>query len=228
MRRGRRLFRFRDRSSAVTNAKAVPVPLQRERVDPEADDVHERELRLSGSSILSSRRSLPLQFFHRGALAQLGERQLCKLEVTGSIPVRSIREGPGNRPFLLFEGSPTSVRPADWQAVWQVKMPGTRRRRWRRRHPVRPSCPGLISEPSTRNRRSTNTRNSADTVRTASEGQFRSWRRFGGGRPTAWDQGREGPVVISTQQRVSVGASAGHVGVAVPRHGNAGHDELKS
>jgi hypothetical protein len=28
----------------------------------------------------------------RGALAQLGERRLCKPEVTGSIPVRSIRE----------------------------------------------------------------------------------------------------------------------------------------
>jgi PKD domain len=35
----------------------------------------------------------------RGALAQLGERQLCKLEVTGSIPVRSIGEGLGKRAF---------------------------------------------------------------------------------------------------------------------------------
>jgi hypothetical protein len=32
----------------------------------------------------------PLYTFSNGALAQLGERRLCKPEVTGSIPVRSI------------------------------------------------------------------------------------------------------------------------------------------
>ena len=39
-----------------------------------------------------------------GALAQLGERQLCKLEVIGSIPIRSTRKDPGNRvfPFALI------------------------------------------------------------------------------------------------------------------------------
>jgi hypothetical protein len=38
-----------------------------------------------------------------GALAQLGERRLCKPEVTGSIPVRSIEESPGNGALLLPE-----------------------------------------------------------------------------------------------------------------------------
>ena len=33
----------------------------------------------------------------KGALAQLGERRLCKPEVTGSIPVRSIGNSPVNR-----------------------------------------------------------------------------------------------------------------------------------
>jgi hypothetical protein len=33
-----------------------------------------------------------LHFTILGALAQLGERRLCKPEVTGSIPVRSTRE----------------------------------------------------------------------------------------------------------------------------------------
>jgi hypothetical protein len=32
----------------------------------------------------------------RGALAQLGERRLCKAEVAGSIPARSTRERPAN------------------------------------------------------------------------------------------------------------------------------------
>ena len=36
-----------------------------------------------------------------GALAQLGERRLCKPEVTGSIPVRSIEEPAGNGGFLF-------------------------------------------------------------------------------------------------------------------------------
>ena len=36
-----------------------------------------------------------------GALAQLGERRLCKPEVTGSIPVRSIRESAATKAFPL-------------------------------------------------------------------------------------------------------------------------------
>src|SRR5579884_1401772 len=36
-----------------------------------------------------------------GALAQLGERRLCKPEVTGSIPVRSTLERPANAGLLL-------------------------------------------------------------------------------------------------------------------------------
>jgi hypothetical protein len=35
-----------------------------------------------------------------GAIAQLGERLLCKQEVTGSIPVGSIHEMPANRHVL--------------------------------------------------------------------------------------------------------------------------------
>ena len=36
-----------------------------------------------------------------GALAQLGERQLCKLEVAGSIPARSTRKPAGNGGFFV-------------------------------------------------------------------------------------------------------------------------------
>ena len=41
---------------------------------------------------------------HPGRLAQLGERQLDKLEVTGSIPVRPPRKGPGNGAFSFASG----------------------------------------------------------------------------------------------------------------------------
>ena len=57
-----------------------------------------------------SRHDLALLWAH-GALAQLGERRLCKPEVTGSIPVRSISESPGDRAFLLsswWEGGMTA------------------------------------------------------------------------------------------------------------------------
>jgi hypothetical protein len=47
----------------------------------------------------------------KGALAQLGERRLCKPEVTGSIPVRSTQKGPGNG-VLLFSGTATKRRVA--------------------------------------------------------------------------------------------------------------------
>ena len=52
-----------------------------------------------------------LYYAAHGALAQLGERRLCKPEVTGSIPVRSISESPGDRAFLLsswWEGGMTA------------------------------------------------------------------------------------------------------------------------
>src|SRR5215208_3830012 len=39
-----------------------------------------------------------------GALAQLGERRLCKPEVTGSIPVRSIKKPAGNGGLLSSGG----------------------------------------------------------------------------------------------------------------------------
>src|SRR5216684_1061334 len=43
-------------------------------------------------------RRLRLYTLERGALAQLGERRLCKPEVTGSIPVRSITLDEPDRP----------------------------------------------------------------------------------------------------------------------------------
>src|SRR3954466_2843786 len=48
----------------------------------------------SGSSAQRKalRANLALHWSAHGALAQLGERRLCKPEVTGSIPVRSIRK----------------------------------------------------------------------------------------------------------------------------------------
>ena len=42
----------------------------------------------------------PLYHADCGAIAQLGERLLCKQEVTGSIPVGSTHEGPANNAFL--------------------------------------------------------------------------------------------------------------------------------
>src|SRR6478672_4374173 len=45
----------------------------------------------------SNTRHSALPWSH-GALAQLGERRLCKPEVTGSIPVRSIAESPASPP----------------------------------------------------------------------------------------------------------------------------------
>jgi hypothetical protein len=45
-------------------------------------------------------RVVPLDWCVLGAIAQLGERLLCKQEVDGSIPSGSIREVPGNQPVL--------------------------------------------------------------------------------------------------------------------------------
>ena len=47
----------------------------------------------------NSRRPLLALLCDDGALAQLGERRLCKPEVTGSIPVRSIEEDPAYGAF---------------------------------------------------------------------------------------------------------------------------------
>ena len=75
--------------------------------------------------IPASRRPEPLPFQALGALAQLGERRLCKPKVTGSIPVRSTTKSPatgssavlppfcclaGQRPDLGLGGSCTSGR----------------------------------------------------------------------------------------------------------------------
>jgi hypothetical protein len=50
-----------------------------------------------------------------GALAQLGERRLCKPEVTGSIPVRSIT-------IHKEYGLATVAEEAAWSVVWSVKL----------------------------------------------------------------------------------------------------------
>ncbi len=55
-----------------------------------------------------------LQACSLGALAQLGERRLCKPEVTGSIPVRSTSEGPGNGAFSLSGQATDSRLGQDW------------------------------------------------------------------------------------------------------------------
>ena len=45
-----------------------------------------------------------------GALAQLGERRLCKPEVAGSIPARSIEKGPARQGFSFSSGHDHSDR----------------------------------------------------------------------------------------------------------------------
>ena len=49
-----------------------------------------------------------------GAIAQLGERLLCKQEVTGSIPVGSMKKTPGNELFFnLTLGRPQTPTSLD-------------------------------------------------------------------------------------------------------------------
>ncbi len=64
-------------------------------------------------------RRVPAIVLSGGALAQLGERQLCKLEVIGSIPIRSTSESPANPG--LFIGAPLVLLPAHsgWKRVWK-------------------------------------------------------------------------------------------------------------
>src|SRR4051794_41290005 len=56
-----------------------------------------------------------------GALAQLGERRLCKPEVTGSIPVRSTKKPAGNGGFL-FSGSCKWSSVFALERVWNVRL----------------------------------------------------------------------------------------------------------
>ena len=53
-----------------------------------------------------------------GAVAQLGERELCKLEVTGSIPVGSTKpgRGPAGKRFLLAKRLRSGGLAAHWGA----------------------------------------------------------------------------------------------------------------
>ena len=59
-----------------------------------------------------------------GALAQLGERRLCKPEVTGSIPVRSIRITVQMPIFVYSRGDTVALLQAAQQAP-RKKCPGT-------------------------------------------------------------------------------------------------------
>ena len=56
-----------------------------------------------------------------GALAQLGERRLCKPEVTGSIPVRSTEKGPGNGAFSFSSQAPSNTQIGLWSTGWSTE-----------------------------------------------------------------------------------------------------------
>ena len=57
-----------------------------------------------------ARRATELHWGALGALAQLGERRLCKPKVTGSIPVRSIKKALETGLFLCPEWTSTVLR----------------------------------------------------------------------------------------------------------------------
>jgi hypothetical protein len=63
----------------------------------------------------------------RGAIAQLGERLLCKQEVTGSIPVGSIQKRPANIHLLVsvqwvaVRASSGAGSPRVWAAMASVR-----------------------------------------------------------------------------------------------------------
>ncbi len=63
-----------------------------------------------------------------GALAQLGERRLCKPEVTGSIPVRSIGESLETGSFSCLNVAAAGDEEAAMEALW--KRRGARVRLW--------------------------------------------------------------------------------------------------
>src|SRR5262249_42741377 len=54
-----------------------------------------------------------------GALAQLGERRLCKPEVTGSIPVRSIKKPAGTGGVLLAPFLQVLLDARLWKRFWK-------------------------------------------------------------------------------------------------------------
>jgi hypothetical protein len=54
-----------------------------------------------------------------GALAQLGERRLCKPEVAGSIPARSIKKPAGNGGFLSSGGLQVVQDGRVWKPFWK-------------------------------------------------------------------------------------------------------------
>jgi hypothetical protein len=75
---------------------------------------HEQEVASS-----CTRSSLLAQPCGYGALAQLGERRLCKPEVTGSIPVRSMREPAGNGRFPLSQRLQFLLDVRLWKRFWK-------------------------------------------------------------------------------------------------------------
>ena len=74
-----------------------------------------------------------------GALAQLGERRLCKPEVTGSIPARSTEKGPGNGAFSFSSRTPHTTQIGLWSTGWSTlagySSPASRERAHTRRQP---------------------------------------------------------------------------------------------
>ena len=62
-----------------------------------------------------------LHFSAPGALAQLGERRLCKPEVIGSIPIRSIEKGPAQTVFPFSSRRRAPLRSASGQLVGQLQ-----------------------------------------------------------------------------------------------------------
>ncbi len=80
-----------------------------------------------------------------GAIAQLGERLLCKQEVAGSIPAGSIIRSPGNQTFLTAPESLAHRSKSDWSSTLVIKS-GAHGRSAHRRRPLRLGagwCPSL-------------------------------------------------------------------------------------
>jgi hypothetical protein len=105
-RNARALLRFGDRDAIIQRAR------QEERLSRAAEGkaTHPRPLRRPRAGDASMR---ALQSPPDGALAQLGERRLCKAEVIGSIPIRSTERSCGVEPIASFERSVDRISTVD-------------------------------------------------------------------------------------------------------------------
>jgi hypothetical protein len=90
------------RSSPATRGR-----IERNAVEPQlelAEHAHPKHaLRvrtITAAGLSPGRVTVPVMLAHGGAIAQLGERLLCKQEVAGSIPAGSIREAAANLKLL--------------------------------------------------------------------------------------------------------------------------------